>query len=479
MYCSSSVCTPSRYNYLTGLYAGRCERFKERFQGEPYNITWNTVIAEQTQTVADALGAAGYRTGYVGKWHTGSRHDVPDLPKFQPDDDPDDPEVDAKLKRYQERAVEQVKAYAGFDYAASIVWGNHEETPPRQTWFHNLDWIAQGGIDFLESCDPGEPFLLYMATTAMHSPSHVKSLDRDPRYTQGGKLDEAPDVLPPRETIKERLREADLELNQINAGITWVDDVVGAVRQKLEEMGVLDDTVFFFCTDHGTEPGKGTLYDYGLHIPMLMRWPEAVTPGTVCDAHMQNVDWLPTVLDCCGVEADGHFDGKSFLPILRNNMAAIHDEMYFEFGYTRGIRTDRWKYIAFRLPERHIEAMKRGELEEAPNHTNMRMQHQMNIGIDIYPGYFDPDQLYDLAADPAEQHNLADDPAYADILAEMKGRLQNYLKTFDHPFELEGPVLEFMQSERFQELTAETAKIGTDYMDWYDHDRMLRRLGLA
>jgi hypothetical protein len=113
--------------------------------------------------------------------------------------------------------------------------------------------------------------------------------------------------------------------------------------------------------------------------------------------------------------------------------------------------------------------MAAGDLDEAPNHTNQRMQGQMNVAIAAYPHYFDPDQLYDTEADPDAQHNLADDPAYAEVLERMKSRLQRYLDTFKHPFDLEVPA--FMKTARYRELCDETRKIGTDYLSWWPKER--------
>jgi hypothetical protein len=113
--------------------------------------------------------------------------------------------------------------------------------------------------------------------------------------------------------------------------------------------------------------------------------------------------------------------------------------------------------------------MAAGELDEAPNHINQRMQGQMNVAIEAYPHYFDPDQLFDIDADPDAQHNLADDPDYADVLNEMKGRLRRYLDTFKHPFDLEVPA--FMTTQRYHDLCEETRKIGTDYLSWWPKDR--------
>jgi len=163
MYCSASACTPSRYTYLTGHYAGRCPDphfLAENPPDEPYSVAWNTVLNETMPSLARTLHAHGYRTGIAGKWHVGRPRRELDLPELHEDDDPDDPEADAKLHLYQARLQEEVRTSGGFDYAASIVWGNNESFPVAKLREHNLEWITQGALDFLDSCSPDEPFFL-------------------------------------------------------------------------------------------------------------------------------------------------------------------------------------------------------------------------------------------------------------------------------------------------------------------------------
>jgi arylsulfatase A-like enzyme len=478
MYCAASACTPSRYNYLTGRYCGRCTApsfLEANPKDEPYSIAWNIVLPEDEPSLGSVMRDEGYRTGYAGKWHIGRGRSELDLPELAPDDDPDDPAVDEKLRRYQARLQEEVERTGGFDAAASIVWGNNEAMPIRQLQHHNLEWITQGALDFLDTCDAGDvddaaqPFLLYVATTAIHGPLHTLSLSQDPLYTQGGKLDAPVRAHPPRDTIAQRIEAAGLEVHHVTAGALWIDDLVGALRRKLEAMGVLENTILVFCTDHGTEPGKGTCYEKGVRIPLIMRWPDRVPAGERFAARVANVDFAPTIFEACDITPpdDMAMDGESWLPQLLAGPEPVseREEQFYEFGYTRAVGTRRWKYVALRYPSDLLEGMTSGALDEAPNHIDQRLQGQMNIAIENYPGYFDPDQLYDLEADPMEQHNLAEDPDYADVLADMKARLQRYLDTFEHPFDLEVPP--FMRSERYQELADATRAIGTDYIPWY------------
>lgn len=474
MTCSASACTPSRYTYLTGHYAGRCPDphfLSENPLDEPYSVAWNTVLNDEMPSLCRVLQAHGYRTGLAGKWHVGRPRSEMALPDLPAEADLDDPEIDGKLREYQKVLVDEVRRTGGFDYAASVVWGNNESFPIEALQEHNLEWITEGALDFLDACTEDEPFFLYVTPTAFHGPPHDRSYRQDPHYTQGGKLDALSDAHPPRSEMEDRLAERGLPFNHDTVGITWIDDQVGAILRKLEAMGVSQDTWVIFKVDHNTETGKGTCYQKGIRIPMVMRWPGRIEPGSITGARLQNIDFVPTVLEAAGIDLplDMRVDGVSWMPLLDGDTDSLHDDLFFEFGYTRAVWAGKWKYIALRYPQRLLDAMAAGDLDEAPNHTNQRMQGQMNVAIAAYPHYFDPDQLYDTEADPDAQHNLADDPAYAEVLERMKSRLQRYLDTFKHPFDLEVPA--FMKTARYRELCDETRKIGTDYLSWWPKER--------
>jgi arylsulfatase A-like enzyme len=470
MYCSASACTPSRYTYLTGHYAGRCPDahfLAQNPTSEPYSVAWNNVLNASMDSLGTVLQEAGYRTGISGKWHCGRPRAELGVPELHEDDDPDDPTVDAKLRRYQAILQEEVRRTGGFDVASAIVWGNNEGFPVAALREHNLAWITKGALDFLDTCSDDQPFFLYVTPTAFHGPPHDASYETDERYTQGGKLDAPLNVHPPRSEMRARLEARGLPYNHDTVGITWIDDQVGAVVGKLEALGLLDNTIVIFKVDHNTETGKGTCHQKGVRIPMVMQWPGVVEPGTVCETRLQNIDFAPTVFEIAGATPPDSMtlDGKSWVPLLNGETDQLHDDLFFEFGYTRAVLSGPWKYIALRYPQSLLDAMASGSLNEAPNHINQRLQGQMNVAIETYDSYFDPDQLFNIEEDPEELHNLADDPAYHDVLMEMKGRLKRYTDTFAHPFDLTVP--DFMRTESYRILCEVTRLIGTDYLSWW------------
>lgn len=462
-YTSTPVCTPSRYNYLTGHYAGHCksEPFLKEFPVDaPYNIQWNVHVNDADECVGGILKKAGYRTGYVGKMHAGLpeselnirwKEENP-LPE---DGDPYDPEFDRALKENQQRMVEEMHRL-GFDYAASLNWENVDLNPSPKMHIHNPEWVVKGAHNFLEQQTADEPFFLYVCTTLIHGPDHRESLAGDPRITPGGLLD-APitDVMPPRSSVEQRLRAAGLDYTHNNAGSLWLDDAVGSVLDQADALGLMDNTLVIYQTDHNA-CSKGSCYERGVRIPMIMKWDGIIQPGSVCDQLAQNIDFLPTLMDVAGIEKtdDMIMDGTSLLPLLKGEDQPVHEDLFFEYGVTRAVSDGKWKYIAFRYTDEQVEEMKSGAVKQAL--STMGNLHDFRVGVYHQPHWYDPDQLFDLENDPHEQNNLAGDPAYADQLKIMHAKLQKYLDRFDHPFDM--TIHPFCKSPEFRKLVNEARR---------------------
>ncbi len=450
---TSPACCPSRYSYLSGLYPGHCPdpRFRDAFPpGEPYAVSFNVYAEPGTPTVASLLRDAGYTTGFVGKWHVGTGRKALNGHSYKEDDDPEDPKVARKLREDYEAMQREVRG-VGFDYAEGITWGNTDNRPLRRLRYHNLEWHTQGALNFLEQRrDSDEPFFLNMATTTIHGPHHIESLETDGRATEWGLLPEMPHVQAPRRTVFERIRADGIELTHRSAGALWTDDAFGAVMKRVEETGLAENTIFIFSTDHGVgvTGGKFTCYQGGVHIPFTMKWAGHIRPGTTCDAMIQNADFIPTLLEMAGVPLPDslQIDGVSRWRQIQGE-SDDREDMYFEWGNTRAVRTKRWKYIAFRPRQKELEAMKTGEAERA---YSMSGKPNADYPMHHYPHYFEPDQLYDLEADPGEQSNVAGDRRHADVLADMQTKLRRYLDRFERPFDLS--VDPFLTSEAYRAL---------------------------
>jgi len=465
-YTATAVCTASRYCYLTGRYPSRTREEKmQRLFPPPQcpEIHFHGIDWTNEDHLGTTLGNAGYYTGYVGKIHVDGQKDFPLRKAAKADDDPYDPDVDAALHRHQAACVDEIKS-RGFDYAAAIAWGNLPAGGPGGV--HNLEWTTKGALDFLDSAaGKDQPFFLYMATSVSHGPSHLDALEADPRLSPGGLLDKPLDIMPERSTIIPRLKEAGVPVHHRTAGALWLDDSVNAVMKKLKEHKLDDNTLVIYTTDHN-EIRKATLYERGVHIPMLMNWPGHIAPKTECTELTQNIDLAPTLMEVCSIEKPPsmHHDGISLVPALTKGKTLDRDHLFFETGLTRGIVTQRYKYIALRYPERYKQAVIDGSVDKAFDH--MGMNHLLSlISMKFKKNYWDADQLYDLKKDPNEECNRAGDKEYEAILADLQNKLRGWIDKMNYTFDLGDTGI--FQTDAYRSLAAAHTNIGPESIDWY------------
>ena len=218
---------------------------------------------------------------------------------------------------------------------------------------HNMDWITSGGLDSLDQTGD-KPFFLYFATTLPHAPAPLSSMYADARITPSGLLDETPNVQPDRLDVIERVKKAGLP--EAVAPYTWLDDAIGALINKLEAKGVLDNTIIFFASDHGGNNAKMTCYEKGVRAPAFAYWKGKIAPGKVVDNITANIDIAPTIYDLCGAEnvEKEVIDGRSMKPLLFDKETDWRRSLLLEITYSKGVVTDEWKYIAVRFPK-HIQ----------------------------------------------------------------------------------------------------------------------------
>lgn len=459
-YVVSPVCTPSRYNCLTGNYASRAtnQQFLNRTKREEGQtvIQWNTFITEKDKILPHYLKELGYTTGMVGKNHVIEAKNLHRFPDFNAD--AKNPEIKRKIEENYQK-VQQAILNCGFDYADGIYHNNPNFIGVKELAVQNMDWIAEAGLEFIEQ-NKDKPFFLYFATTIPHGPSNAeRSWLADPKITAKGYLEEAPDVLPPRNTLTERLREAGITA-QGKENVLWLDDALGALLDELEENNILDNTIVFFFNDHG-QHAKGTLYQGGVHDPGIIWRSNGFKCGNSSDAKVMNVDFAPTILDFAGGKnVNSYFDGISFKPVLEDKSTQSRESLYFELGYARGVMKGDYKYIALRYPdyaENRTPEERRAALDAYNKSREFRSMEIVNrdpekpyshleivpgggsaehASYGKLPGYFDHDQLYNLKEDPGELNNLANEPNYAEKMKEMQKELQKYLDELPGEFKL-------------------------------------------
>ena len=450
---TSTVCSPSRYSFLTGRYASRCtgERFmREHPPGDQTQVENIGELERDAMNLAKFLQQAGYTTGFVGKSHI-IRHDWlmtnttdgsgKGMETYPVDADPRDPGVNAKMRRNHRKWCDEMKIY-GFDFVDGFYGANLKELNNESLNVHNLDWTIDKALTFLDGTN-GRPFFLYFSTTLHHGPApwaNQYSMDADPRMTGEGFVAGGFDVLPSREDVLRGNREAGFADNKAFA--LWLDDGVGAILDKVKAIGAEQDTLIMFVPDHGSyRHGKATLHDYGMRVPMILQWGGTIQPGSEFGGLVANIDVTPTILELAGIQPpqDYQMDGVSFKPVLMGCDAPVRDTVFGELGHSRAIRTKDWKYIAVRYPEDVQAKIDRGQKfrgfqgEELDRPYLTRNGHLGHYASQQNPHYFEADQLYNLREDPEETANVYQQ--HPEVAERMQRMLSDELLTFENrPF---------------------------------------------
>jgi arylsulfatase A-like enzyme len=432
LHMSSTVCTPSRYTCLTGRYAGSSTSpvFLHEFpKGQQSLPAFNVALENDNMNVAAVLAQSGYATGYVGKYHVGPEIDETNaadyglayLSKQAEYSEAVNKQAHANEKQYRELIKQR-----GFTWAKNIYWGNMAKAFKG----HNPEWTIQAALEFVEA-HKEQPFYLHYCTTLLHGPNGewYKSLDK-PLVTGEGRIKEPLNVLP-RQSVKERIEKAGLTPDE--AGYLWMDDSLGLLLDKLDKLGIADNTIVVFTADHGSNQ-KGSLYTArGTSVPCLIRWPKGIKPGTESHELLQNCDFVPTWFELAGAKVPKTYrvDGVSIAPLFGSPDKPVRDYAYCEMGASRAVKTKDWSYMALRFSKDQVAEMR--------DHDRAIEKTLTGLSGGISRGRYNPnslslDQLY-RTKDLDAERNLAESPEYKEQLQHMKGMLTQALKRFpDRPF---------------------------------------------
>ena len=441
-YVSSSVCTPSRYSFLTGRYAGNSysrlylEAVGDKnCQGLP---NFNVALERDKMNVGNVLREAGYTTGFVGKFHLTSKLDFPEFYKGKekwidiPKNARPGAETSAQFKHNEQWSRRYLKAL-GFSWAKNV----YPENTPSPYSVHNPEWTTVAALEFIEQNKKG-PFYLHLCSTLLHGPdkSWRKSMDH-PLITGEGEVKSLPKVMTPRNDLLKIIKEKGFDPNSHVAGEAWIDDSLGAIFRKLKELGIDDNTLVVFAPDHGRD-GKASVFSHGSSkVPMIMRWPKGIGAGQVCEELVQNVDLVPTFFELGKAAKPNSYqiDGQSLLPLFKNGKAkSWRNHLYLEMGTARATVTKDWSYIAVRYTKDQIASIKKATPQNLPK----AMSYIGRLGIGVRgadrPGFFDEDQLYDLSKDPKEMKNLAYKKSQTNRMKEMRYLMEKDLEAVGRPF---------------------------------------------
>ena len=426
---TTTVCTPSRYTFLTGRYAGSAygPDYLENFPlGQQALPGFNMSLEKDNMNVGSVLAKHGYATGFVGKYHVGNDGEeyrtanrLHDVPKNTPFSRTVNRQQYENEKRYRELIQQR-----GFTWAKNIYWQNTKA--PFES--HNPEWTAEAAVEFITK-NRNQPFYLHYCTTLLHGPnrSWSRSLEH-PEITGEGKVDPNFTSMPDRASVMKRIQKANLTSQE--AGYLWMDDSLGAILKTLDKLGLTHNTLILFIADHGSTNKGSLLKTRGTEVPCIIKWPAGITAGTNCHELIQNTDFVPTWFQLAGATAPSKYqmDGITISPLFESPTAPIRDYVYAEIGAARSVKTKRFNYIALRYTRDQIEAVQQGSRRQIKSITGLT--GGVARSILSTPDAFANDQLYDLLKDPSEQNNLARSPEYQDTLKQMQRTLVTELQKF-------------------------------------------------
>lgn len=361
-YASSPLCSPSRFSCLTGRYANRgfvhgvffpsC-RLVGRL-ANAYNFPYGVQgILPDEITMAEALQARGYATGIFGKWHLGDRS--PHLPGEKGFD-----------HFYGTYYSNDMKPYAYYQNEQVVL-----KPPVDQTTLTRR--ITAEILSFIEE-HQDERFFLYYSSPFPHHPAHASSAFQG--TSRGG-------------TYGDCVEELD-----------WS---VGQIRKKLQDMGLLSNTVIVFTSDNGPwfegSPGfhrgrKGNNFDGGQIVPMIASWPDGLPAGDKLEQAAMNIDLFPTIMDLAGIRlpADRTIDGRTLLPLWKGERnQPPHEELLFlDSDRVMAIRSrDNYKYVDRDRSENRVYWMDK----QGPFLFNLNCDHDESYDLS---GHY-PDKAAEMA----------------------------------------------------------------------------------
>lgn len=315
---------------------------------------------------------------------------------------------------------------AGYD--TYLLGMQHEHPEPRRLGYQHIEIkhkareAAPLVIDFLQYAaahPPARPFFINTGWFEPHRPYEAEGYEKD----NPEKVTPLP-WLPDRPGIRQ-------DIAGLNGLVREVDYWLGQIRQTLYETGLAEHTLLIFTTDHGLAMprAKGTCYDPGLKIAFLAHWPGYFEGGRRYVEMTSNMDVLPTLLELAGVPIPPQIEGKSFLPVLEGQPYLPHEFLFAEMTWhdkynpMRAIRTPRYKYIR-NFGDRPLVYLPLDIWQGAAG-REMREEY--------YRERRPTHELYDLEKDPWEQKNVFEDPAYAEIGAQLRQRVEQYMIQSNDP----------------------------------------------
>jgi len=284
---------------------------------------------------------------------------------------------------------------------------------------------------------PGQPFFAQLSIGVTHRGGHWKNLHEKVDIPVDPDKIKLPPYYPDHPIARQDWA---TYLNSIQL----MDQYVGKILKRLDDEGLAGNTVVIFIGDNGQchVRGKQWLYDGGIHIPLIIRWPGKLEAKQVCDHLVSAIDISATVLKIAGIDPPKHMEGRVFLesdpkglwkPVSkRKYIIAARDRCDETIDRIRCVRTKRYKYIRNFMPERPYTQRNRYKEQSYPMLALMKELHAQGKLTPVQALFMSPrkpdEELYDIQNDPYEINNLAASPKHQKTLKKMRALLQEWIK---------------------------------------------------
>ena len=365
----SPVCAPTRSSLMTGRYSLRTG-IRDTYNG-------GAIMASSEVTIAEVLKQANYKTGVFGKWHLGDNY--PSRPSDQGFD-----ESLIHLSGGMGQVGDITTYFKGdTSYFDPVLWHNNKQ---EQYTGYCSDIFANKAITFIEN-NKETPFFCYLAFNAPHTPLQVP----EEYYLQYKNIDPASGFENDNRPFPKMSEKDKEDARKVYAMVSNIDDNIGKLLKKLDDLNLTENTLVIFMTDNGPQQSryvsgmrgrKGHVYEGGVRVPFYMKLPSPQKNNKAVETVAAHIDIMPTIAELCHVNLpkDKKIDGKSLMPLVSEENGDWIDRSLF-FYWTR------------RYPELYN------------NISLLKGEHKL-VGNTNYNAPIEDFELYDLEKDPYEQHNI-------------------------------------------------------------------------